>query len=102
MARLFVLALVALALPAGSAGFAGTNGRLLGRTVAFVRGPGLGTTGDELVLREIQDGNERVLVSAPGIAAPDWSPDGSRIAAIAGVVNTIASGGSDLRTLTSG
>lgn len=71
-----------------------------GSSVAFVRGAGFGTTGDELVLRKVESGSERVLVSAPGIAAPDWSPDGSRIVfALAGTINTISPDGTGLRAL---
>lgn len=71
-----------------------------GATIAFVRGPGFATTGEELVLRNVHTGSERVLVSSPGIAAPDWSPDGSRIAvALAGTINTISPDGTGLRAL---
>lgn len=73
-----------------------------GRMLAFVRGPGA-LTADELVLRDLGSGAERVILSAPALSAPDWAPDGSRIAlAAGGALVTIRPDGGDLRTVVSG
>ena len=73
-----------------------------GRTLAFARGPAR-LTADELVLRDLESGAERVILAAPGVAAPDWAPDGSRIAvALGGAIVTIHTDGTGLRTLVTG
>ena len=74
-----------------------------GGVLAYVRDPLFRTRGSELVVRDLISGSERVLVSTPEIAAPDWSPDGTRIAfTIGGTINTIAAAGGDLRTVATG
>lgn len=73
-----------------------------GRTIAYVRGP-TAATADELVLVDASGGNERVLVFGPTMAAPDWAPDGSRLAfALGSALGTIRPDGTDYRLLATG
>jgi Ca2+-binding RTX toxin-like protein len=72
-----------------------------GRSVAFVRG--LSSAGEELVVKDVATGAERILVASPGVGAPAWSPDGTLIAfALGSALHTIALEGGELRTIPGG
>ena len=72
-----------------------------GTTVAFVRGRR--PTGEELVVRSIADGTERVLLATPLLSGPAWSPDGRRLAVVVGgSLATLSAAGGDLRTILQG
>ncbi len=72
-----------------------------GRWVAFVRG--LSSAVDELVVKDVTTGAERMLVASPDVGAPDWSPDGTLIAfPLGSALHTISPGGGELRTIPGG
>jgi Ca2+-binding RTX toxin-like protein len=72
-----------------------------GAVVAFIRSGTTYPNGEQLVVVDANGRNERALLTRFGISAPDWSPDGRRLAlTIEGSLYTLARDGSDLRRLT--